>query len=168
MKQGLRAFCLGFFPTLCFWGLLAGLGTVWVNTQSVLTPAEQPLVLRSEAPGRYVLEVFSERYEFALPVLPDKPEIFSRYPVLAPRSLRLLAWGWEELSKRMSMSKITEKELAGLEEPLERERSLARQYALYAQLCDDPQLRTKCQELASRHCGHYQGLLELLEPEVGG
>ena len=66
------------------------------------------------------------------------------------------------------MSKITEKELAGLEEPLERERSLARQYALYAQLCDDPQLRTKCQELASRHCGHSQGLLELLEPEVGG
>ena len=113
MKQGLRAFCLGFFPTLCFWGLLAGLGTVWVNTQSVLTPAEQPLVLRSEAPGRYVLEVFSERYEFALPVLPDKPEIFSRYPVLAPRSLRLLAWGWEELSRRMSMSKITEKSWPG-------------------------------------------------------
>ncbi len=167
MKQGLRAFFLGFFPTLCVWGLLAGLGAVWFNTQSVLTPAEQPLSLRSEAPGRYALEIFAERYEFSLPLLPDKSEIFSRYPVLVPRSLRLLAWGWEELSRRMPMEKITEKELSGMEESLERERTLARQYALYARLCADPQLRTKCQELSARHSGHYQSLLELLGPEVG-
>lgn len=97
MKHALRSFGLGFVPTLCLWALAAGLLAVWLNTQSVLTPAAVPVALEETAPWTYALEVFGEELAFRLPPPPDKLEFFSEYPVLIPRGLRLLAWGWEEL-----------------------------------------------------------------------
>lgn len=97
MKHALRFFWLGFLPTLCLCGLLAGLSAVWINTQSVLTPSAAPLRLEETAPWRYTLEIFTEEITFSIPAPPDKLELFSKYPALLPRSIRLLAWGWNSL-----------------------------------------------------------------------
>ena len=40
--------------------------------------------------------------------------------------------------------------------------SLVKKYQMYAQNCTDPQLRTKCEEIAAKHRNHYQTLLGLL------
>ena len=99
MKRSLRAFLLGFIPTLCLIGLAAGLCIVWVNTQSVLGPGASILELYQAAPWQYTLEAFGTELSFQLPQLPDRLEIFSRYPVLLPRGIRLTAWAWDNLSE---------------------------------------------------------------------
>ena len=100
MREKGRSFLLGFVPTLCVWGLIAGLLTVWVNTQSVLTP-ETPLEFSEPERGTYVRIVFGEEAHWQLPELPFKAELFSRYPILIPRSVRLAAWGIEKGMERL-------------------------------------------------------------------
>ena len=100
MREKGRSFLLGFVPTLCVWGLIAGLLTVWVNTQSVLTP-KTPLEFSEPERGAYVLIVFGEEVRWQLPELPFKAELFSRYPILIPRSVRLAAWGIENGMERL-------------------------------------------------------------------
>ncbi|MGI5855703.1 MAG: spore coat protein [Candidatus Merdivicinus sp.] len=60
------------------------------------------------------------------------------------------------------MAQITAKELSALSDQLGMECSLVKKYALYSQVCTDPQLKTKCEEIAAKHRTHYQTLLGLL------
>lgn len=60
------------------------------------------------------------------------------------------------------MSKLTSKELTGIEEQLGQEEILVKKYKMYAQMTTDPQLRTKCEQIASKHQTHYTKLLNQL------
>ncbi len=102
MKHPFRAFLWGFVPTLCVFALAAGLCTVWVNTQLVMTPGAALFQLQESEPFRYTLEAFGTELSFQLPKLPDQLTFFSKYPSLLPRSLRLTAWIWDNLSQWMA------------------------------------------------------------------
>ena len=54
---------------------------------------------------------------------------------------------------------LTAKELFAIEEQLKAEKLLITKNKAYAQLCDDPELRKKCEQ----HEYHYQTLLSLLD-----
>ena len=53
---------------------------------------------------------------------------------------------------------LTAKELSAIAEKL-----LITKNKAYAQLCDDPELRKKCEQMAAKHEEHYQTLLSLLD-----
>ena len=58
---------------------------------------------------------------------------------------------------------LTAKELSAIEEQLKAEKLLITKNKAYAQLCDDPELRKKCEHMAAKHEDHYQTLLSLLD-----
>ena len=49
------------------------------------------------------------------------------------------------------MSNLTAKELAAIEDQLSNEQVLIKKYQLYAQASVDPQIKTKCEQIASKH-----------------
>ncbi|HIY09002.1 MAG TPA: ferritin-like domain-containing protein [Firmicutes bacterium] len=57
------------------------------------------------------------------------------------------------------MPDLTSKELTALEDQLTMEQALIKKYKLYAQQCSDPQIRTKCEQIAAKHQNHYTRLL---------
>lgn len=69
----------------------------------------------------------------------------------------------EEIEKEVkAMSGLSNKELTAIEEQLGQEEILVKKYKLYAQMTTDPQLRTKCEQIASKHQTHYTKLLNQL------
>lgn len=60
------------------------------------------------------------------------------------------------------MSNLTAKELSLLADQLGCEQNLIKKYKMYATQCSDPQLETKCQQIAAQHQGHYNTLLNQL------
>ena len=58
---------------------------------------------------------------------------------------------------------LTAKELSAIEEQLKAEKLLITKNKAYAQLCDGPELRKKCEQMAAKHEEHYQTLLSLLD-----
>ena len=58
---------------------------------------------------------------------------------------------------------LTAKELSAIEEQLKAEKLLITKNKAYAQLCDDPELRKQCEQMAAKHEDHYQTLLSLLD-----
>lgn len=60
------------------------------------------------------------------------------------------------------MSNLTSKELTGIEEQLSQEEVLVKKFKMYAQMSTDPQLQTKCQQIAAKHQNHYTKLLNQL------
>lgn len=60
------------------------------------------------------------------------------------------------------MPGLTQKELDFIEEQLRQEELMMHKFSMYAQLCSDPQLRQKCQQVAARHQNHYLRLLNHL------
>ena len=60
------------------------------------------------------------------------------------------------------MANLNSKELSALEDQLSVEQNLVKKYKLYAQQCTDPQIRTKCEEIASKHQSHFSRLLSHL------
>lgn len=60
------------------------------------------------------------------------------------------------------MYNLTSKELAMIEDQLSAEQNLIKKYQLYASQCDDPQLKTKCQQIAAQHQNHYNKLMTYL------
>ena len=58
---------------------------------------------------------------------------------------------------------LTAKELSAIEEQLNAEKLLITKNKAYAQLCDDPEPRKKCEQMAAKHEDHYQTLLSLLD-----
>ena len=57
------------------------------------------------------------------------------------------------------MPDLTSKELTALEDQLTMEQALIKKYKLYAKQCSDPQIRTKCEQIAAKHQNHYTRLL---------
>ena len=57
------------------------------------------------------------------------------------------------------MSNITTKELSALEDHLNSEKLMIKKYQSMAQLTSDPQIRTKCEQIAARHNEHYTRLM---------
>lgn len=60
------------------------------------------------------------------------------------------------------MADLTPRELENLEEQLIREQNLVKKYKHFSEQCADPQLKTKCQQVAARHQNHYNTLLNQL------
>lgn len=60
---------------------------------------------------------------------------------------------------------VTAKELCVIEEQLEHETLMAAKCRAYAQLCQDPELRKKCEVLSGRHLAHYETLRSMLGQE---
>lgn len=60
------------------------------------------------------------------------------------------------------MSKLTEKELSALEDTLSAEQMVIKKYQTYAMLCNDPQLKARCEEIAKKHQQHFDRLMSYL------
>jgi rubrerythrin len=60
------------------------------------------------------------------------------------------------------MSNLTTRELTAIEDQLSVEQTLIKKYQMYAQQCTDPQIRTKCQQIAAKHQNHYNRLINHL------
>ncbi len=58
---------------------------------------------------------------------------------------------------------LTAKELSALEDQLSGEKLLVTKCKAYAQMCDDPELKQKCEALAGKHQSHYEKLLKFLD-----
>ena len=57
---------------------------------------------------------------------------------------------------------FSEKELQALEEELGSEQLLIKKFKLFAQTTTDPQIKTKCEQIAAKHQNHYSRLLSQL------
>lgn len=57
------------------------------------------------------------------------------------------------------MATLTSKELTAIEDQLGVEQNLVKKYQMYATQTQDPQIETKCNEIASKHQNHYNTLL---------
>ena len=60
------------------------------------------------------------------------------------------------------MPQLTNKELNQLKDELSREQTLTKKCLRYAEMCTDPQLRSRCGQLAQKHQDHYNTLLNQL------
>ncbi len=60
------------------------------------------------------------------------------------------------------MAELTRTELSAICSLLRTEQTLAARYQTDAENCEDPQLRTVCEETAARHRNHFEALLQLL------
>ncbi len=60
------------------------------------------------------------------------------------------------------MATLTEKELTAIEDQLGEEKLLVTKIKAYSQMCTDPQLKQKCDDIACKHQAHYDKLLSFL------
>ena len=60
------------------------------------------------------------------------------------------------------MAGISTKELSALEDQLNYEQILVKKYRTFATQCTDPQLKTKCEQVAVRHQDHFNKLMSHL------
>lgn len=61
------------------------------------------------------------------------------------------------------MPNITSKELSALDDQLSMEQVLVKKYRTFANQCSDPQLKTKCTQIADRHQTHFNTLMNYLK-----
>jgi rubrerythrin len=57
------------------------------------------------------------------------------------------------------MANLTSKELTAIEDTLGVEENLIKKYRMYAQNCQDPAIRQKCEEIAGKHQNHFNTLM---------
>ncbi len=62
----------------------------------------------------------------------------------------------------ITMQNITAKELSAIEDQLNYEQLLIKKYKNYAQMCQDAQLKTTCEQLAAQHKTHYDTIMNYL------
>lgn len=60
------------------------------------------------------------------------------------------------------MAQLSTKELSAIEDQLSAEKLLIAKYKVYARMCEEPQIRAKCEQLAGKHQNHYDRLLACL------
>ena len=60
------------------------------------------------------------------------------------------------------MSELTTKELTCISEQLGQEQLLIKKYKTYSQNTNDPQIKSKCEQVAAQHQNHYNTLLGML------
>ena len=58
---------------------------------------------------------------------------------------------------------LTSKELEAIKDQLKVEKLIIAKFKEYALLCEDPELKLKCETIAGKHQSHYQQLLEFLK-----
>jgi len=57
------------------------------------------------------------------------------------------------------MANLTAKELTAIEDQLGIEANLIKKFRMYSQTSQDQQLKTKCEEIASKHQNHFNTLM---------
>lgn len=57
---------------------------------------------------------------------------------------------------------LTEKELSAIEDQLKNEEVLVTKIQAYAQMCTDPALKQKCEQIAQKHQCHFDKLFSFL------
>lgn len=57
------------------------------------------------------------------------------------------------------MANLSAKELSAIGDQLGIEQNLIKKYKMYAQASTDPQLKTKCEQVAAKHQGHFDKLI---------
>ena len=57
------------------------------------------------------------------------------------------------------MASLTSKELTAIEDQLNMEQMLVKKYKSVAEMTGDPQIKAKCEQIASKHQNHYSRLL---------
>ncbi len=60
------------------------------------------------------------------------------------------------------MANLSSKELSAIEDQLGMEQILIKKYKMYAQQSTDPQLKTCCEQIASKHQNHFNALINQL------
>ena len=60
------------------------------------------------------------------------------------------------------MANLSAKELSAIEDLLTAEQCLVKKYKMYADQCTDPQIRTKCEQIAAKHQNHFTRLMSQL------
>lgn len=60
------------------------------------------------------------------------------------------------------MANLTSKELSAIEDQLNIEQVLVKKYRTFATQVQDPQLKTKCEQVAARHQDHFNRLISHL------
>ena len=60
------------------------------------------------------------------------------------------------------MANLTSKELTAIEDQLGIEQNLIKKYNMYAQTSTDVALKTKCEQIATKHQGHFNTLMNHL------
>lgn len=58
---------------------------------------------------------------------------------------------------------MTTKELTAIKEQLSIEQAMIKKYKSYAQMCADPEIRTKFENFAAHHENHYNMLITQLK-----
>lgn len=61
-----------------------------------------------------------------------------------------------------SESGLTTKELSAIEDQLAAEQLLVKKFELYAKTSTDPQIKTKCEQIAAKHQNHFDRLMNQL------
>ena len=57
------------------------------------------------------------------------------------------------------MVNITSKELSAIQDQLAYEENVIKKYKMYARNSQDPCIKTKCEEIAKKHEGHFSTLM---------
>lgn len=57
------------------------------------------------------------------------------------------------------MPNLSAKELTAIDDQLTLEQNLVKKYKMYAVSTSDPQIKTKCEQIAAKHQNHYDRLL---------
>ena len=60
------------------------------------------------------------------------------------------------------MPTLTQREMFWVENQLKLEQAMVKKYKFCYQLCSDPQLKIKCEEIAAKHIDHYTKLLDMI------
>ena len=60
------------------------------------------------------------------------------------------------------MPTLTSKELDAIQDQLTMEQLMIQKYKLYSQTASDPQIKNKCEQIASKHQAHYDKLMKQL------
>ena len=60
------------------------------------------------------------------------------------------------------MANLTTKELSAIEDQLSVEQTLIKKYQLYSQSSTDPQIKSKCEQIAAKHQNHFDRLMNQL------
>ena len=60
------------------------------------------------------------------------------------------------------MPNLTSKELDAIQDQLTMEQLMIQKYKIYSQTATDPQIKNKCEQIASKHQAHYDKLMNQL------
>lgn len=60
------------------------------------------------------------------------------------------------------MADLTNKELDAIQDQLTMEKLMIQKYKIYSQTASDPQIKTKCEQIAAKHQEHYDKLMNKL------